>query len=170
MAEDRGAQTTRGVVKSRAAVMVALLFLTAGVASAQKVVRLYTGPAPGSEKWTHQEKEYFSTVWNTQVVTNVSQPTLTVYSPEPANANGTAVIICPGGAFHALSIQSEGAEVAKWLSARGVTAFVLRYRLLPTGDDATKELITKMRKMNLPSDRWVERFGEWLELQGLLKK
>jgi acetyl esterase/lipase len=69
---------------------------------------------------------------------------LTVYSTEPANATGTAVIICPGGAFHALSIQSEGAEVAKWLAARGVTAFVLRYRLVQTGEDATKELAAKM--------------------------
>src|SRR5262245_36985277 len=102
-----------------------LLLLLTNAALAQKVIRLYPGAAPGSEQWKHQEKEYFSSIWNTQVVTNVVNPTLTVFSPETDKANGTAVIICPGGGFHALSINSEGIDVAKWLAARGVTAFVL---------------------------------------------
>ena len=40
-----------------------------------------------------------------------------------------AVIIAPGGAFHALAVGHEGADVAKWLNEKGVTAFVLKYRL-----------------------------------------
>jgi acetyl esterase/lipase len=126
-----------------AGVVVSLLVL-ASAAHAQKVIRLYQGAAPGSENWTHKEKEYFSAIWNTQVVTNVTQPTLTAYVPEPAMANGTSVIICPGGGFHALSINSEGIDVAKWLNARGVTAFVLKYRLVPTGEDGVKEAMAKM--------------------------
>jgi acetyl esterase/lipase len=47
-------------------------------------------------------------------------------------ATGTAVIICPGGAFHSLAIDHEGMDVARWLSVRGVAAFVLKYRLLQT--------------------------------------
>jgi len=43
-----------------------------------------------------------------------------------------------------LSINSEGIDVAKWLAARGVTAFVLRYHLVPTGDDGVKEVMTKI--------------------------
>jgi acetyl esterase/lipase len=131
-------------MRAKTAAMIGLLLLLAGAANAQKVVRLYPGAAPGSEKWTHGEKEYFSTVWNTQVVTNVSQPTLTVYAPDPAIANGTSVIICPGGGFHALSINSEGIDVAKWLNAKGVTAFVLKYRLVPTGEDGVKDLMAKI--------------------------
>jgi len=42
----------------------------------------------------------------------VVNPTLTVFQPDPSNANGTAVVICPGGAFFALSIDSEGFDVA----------------------------------------------------------
>ncbi|HXG63700.1 MAG TPA: alpha/beta hydrolase [Blastocatellia bacterium] len=144
MTGDQRAQPGRRTLKSRTILTIALLFVIAGVANAQKVIRLYPGAAPGSEKWTHQEKEYFSPIWNTQVVTNVSQPTLTLYSPEPAKALGTAVIICPGGGFHALSINSEGVEVARWLAARGVTAFVLKYRLVPTGDDGVKEVMAKI--------------------------
>jgi len=45
-------------------------------------------------------------------------------------ANGTAIIVAPGGAFHILSIDSEGYAVAKWLNSRGIAAFVLKYRLV----------------------------------------
>ena len=63
------------------------------------------------------------------MVYNVVNPTLTVFPADPAIANGTAVIICPGGAFHFLTIDNEGTLVAKWLNKRGVTAFVLKYRV-----------------------------------------
>jgi acetyl esterase/lipase len=49
------------------------------------------------------------------------------------------MVICPGGGFMALSINSEGNDVAKYVAARGVTAFVLKYRLAHTGEDATQE-------------------------------
>lgn len=131
-------------MKLRTFAAMGLLLFLANTALAQKVIRLYPGAAPGSEHWKHQEKEYFSSIWNTQVVTNVVHPTLTVFSPEADKANGTAVVICPGGGFHALSINSEGVDVAKWLAARGVTAFVLKYRLVPTGEDGVKEVMSKM--------------------------
>jgi len=123
---------------------------------AQKVIPLYPGAAPGSENWPQKEKEYFSPIFNTDVVTNVSKPTLTVFQPEPSMSNGTAVVICPGGAFHALSINMEGNDVAKWLVGKGVTAFVLRYRLVPSGDDAVKELMSKTQaKMQEDSSKVV---------------
>lgn len=69
------------------------------------------------------------------IVRNVTTPTLTVYLPNPALATGTAVVICPGGAYHILAIDHEGYDVAKWLAARGIAAFVLKYRLIATPDD-----------------------------------
>jgi acetyl esterase/lipase len=112
-----------------------LLFAT----TAQDVIPLYEGTPPGSEPANYPEKEYFSKVWNTEVVTNVTKPTLTVFKPAPGTANGTAIVVCPGGGFMALSITSEGTDVAKYLAAKGVTAFVLKYRLAHTGEDATQE-------------------------------
>ncbi len=110
----------------------------------EKVVRLYDGPAPGSENWTHAEKENRTNLWQTRVVFNVVNPTLTVFRADPAKANGTAVVICPGGAFFALSIDSEGFEVARALTARGVTCFVLKYRLVECKtDDPTTELMAR---------------------------
>ena len=101
---------------------------------------------PLTEKWTHEEKEYFSPLFNTQVVTNVVKPTLTKFAPTAESSNGTAVVICPGGGFHALSINSEGVDVAKWLNEKGVTGFVLKYRLVPTGKDGVVEMLGKGRE------------------------
>ena len=116
-----------------------LVAFVSTLAAAQEVIPLYPGTPPGSTPETYPEKEYFSQTWNTEVVANVTKPTLTVFKPSPELKNGTAVVICPGGGFMALSIASEGTDVAKYLAARGVTAFVLKYRLAHTGDDATQE-------------------------------
>ena len=116
-----------------------LLVFLAPLGAAQDVVPLYPGTAPGSTQENYPEKEYFSKSWNTQVVANVTKPTLTVFKPAPELRNGTAMVICPGGGFLALSIASEGTDVAKYLAAKGVTAFVLKYRLAHTGEDATEE-------------------------------
>jgi len=96
---------------------------------AQQVINLYPGPAPGSESWSHQEKSDTNKMNNQIMVTNVVHPSLTVF--KPAHPNGIAMIICPGGAFRALSMGNEGTEVAKFLTNKGITAFVLKYRLVP---------------------------------------
>jgi len=96
----------------------------------QKVIQLYDGPAPGSEKWDWQEGENENNMFREKVVFNVTRPTLTAFLPDPAIANGTAVIICPGGAFHTLAINNEGFDAARWLAKKGVAAFVLKYRLV----------------------------------------
>jgi len=92
------------------------------VSDPPRVIRLYAGAAPGSENWTHAEKESRTNLWQTRVVFNVASPMLTVFPADPANANGTAVVIWPGGAFFALSIDSEGYEVARAPTARGARA------------------------------------------------
>ena len=69
------------------------------------------------------------------ITRNVSEPSLTVFLPDPKIATGTGIVIAPGGGFHMLSIQNEGTAVAEWLNSMGIAAFVLRYRLAPTGSD-----------------------------------
>lgn len=120
--------------------LCALIFLPSlYTAVAQDLIPLYPGLAPGSTEQTYPEKEYFSKTWQTEIVANVTKPSLTVYKPSAETKNGTAIVICPGGGFMALSINSEGIDVAKYLAARGVTAFVLKYRIAHTGDDAAQE-------------------------------
>jgi acetyl esterase/lipase len=80
-------------------------------------------------------KETWYKQWGDPFVRNVSQATLTPFLPDPAKANGAAVIVAPGGGFRILSMGNEGWEVARALNERGVAAFVLKYRLRPTAPD-----------------------------------
>ena len=68
------------------------------------------------------------------VVRNVTQPTITPYLPAKASSSA-AVIVAPGGGFMLVAIDNEGYQVAKWLADHGVTAFLLKYRVMPTPVD-----------------------------------
>jgi acetyl esterase/lipase len=107
-------------------------------------IALYAGVAPGSEKAQQVESgDFFLNEWKAR---NVTRPELIPYLPDAGKANGTAVIVAPGGGFEFLSVQSEGAAVARWLAARGITAFMLKYRLNATPADlATYESEMKQR-------------------------
>lgn len=61
-------------------------------------------------------------------VLNVSRPTMTIYSPNGKNA-GAAVVVLPGGGFEALAIDLEGTEVCDWLTSKGITCVLLKYRV-----------------------------------------
>ena len=101
-----------------------------------EVIPLWPGGAPGSESWEQQEEEVVIQVPNElEAIRNVTQPTLTAYLPEASIATGKAVVVCPGGAWHFLAIHLEGTDIACWLNARGIAAFVLKYRLIRTGID-----------------------------------
>jgi len=241
-------------MKLRSICLVALL--AAASLSAQEVIRLYSGAAPGSEDGNYPEKRYFSNAWNTEVVTNVSQPTLTVYKPDPAGANGTSIVICPGGGERhesigkviPLSVADGMAAVTlvrkratEWglapdrvgiigFSAGGTVAAGTGFGYTPESRPAfvapvyaatdfvkntpvpadappmflaaatddqlnlapdTIQLYNQwtaahksaelhmyaqgghgfgMRQQGIPTDHWIERFGEWLDARGLLKK
>jgi acetyl esterase/lipase len=102
--------------------------LTVGAAAATpQEIHLWPGKAPGTDKWTVPESVTTSPNGD-RTVSNVSDPTLTVFLPDPAIATGTAVVLAPGGAMRVLGIDSNGTQVAKWLNAKGIAAFVLKYR------------------------------------------
>jgi dienelactone hydrolase len=105
----------------------------------QNIIRL-PFEKPAIVTWENDEKAYYSEIWKTPVVTNVSVPTMEIFTPKPGTSNGVAVIIAPGGGLYALSMETEGNMVAKWLNEKGITAFVLKYRLVPTGEDGVGEL------------------------------
>jgi acetyl esterase/lipase len=97
--------------------------------SAQETIKLYPGKAPGSEQWDWQEKENTS-IPGIRLLYNVVEPVLLYYPAKDNKASGASIVIAPGGGFHILSIDSEGIEVAKWLNEIGISAFVLKYRLV----------------------------------------
>jgi acetyl esterase/lipase len=65
-------------------------------------------------------------------VENVTRPTLTVYSPK-TNNTGAAIVVFPGGGYKGLAIDLEGSEVCDWLTSRGVTCILLKYRVPDSG-------------------------------------
>lgn len=103
--------------------------------NAPEVVRIWPGQAPGTADWTGQETTTQLPLPGEKplnMVSNVTVPTLTVYRPAAGKGNGTGIIVIPGGGFQNLAVDHEGYDVARWLVERGVTAFVLKYRVRPT--------------------------------------
>src|SRR3954454_15845550 len=104
--------------------MKILLFMTLGAVltcstrmgwAAEREINLYEGVAPGSDTWERKEQTRTNGQGKVEFVFNVVKPTLKVFSPDPDKANGTAVIICPGGGFFMLSMENEGYEVGRFL-------------------------------------------------------
>ncbi len=112
---------------------------SAAATGADGVYDIWPGPAPGSEGWDWQETTA-PPPWaspSARYTRNVVVPTLTLHRPPPGTANGTALIIAPGGAFHFLMVDHEGHDMARWLNGFGVTALVLKYRLGRTPEAET---------------------------------
>ena len=92
-----------------------------------KAILLWPNGAPGSEGKTAAETTRLAD--GERVVASVHQPSITPYLPARESATGAAVIIAPGGGHRELWTDHEGHNIAKWLAARGVAGFVLKYRL-----------------------------------------
>jgi len=145
---------TRKTIARLAAAVLAMACLPAGPAAAQNdtmtpiatpaqadAIVLGTGALPGAtatESWHRQYGSAFAR--------NVTIATLTPYLADPATATGAAVIVAPGGGFRTLSMENEGSEVARALAARGVSAFVLKYRLNQTPQEMV-QFERSMREM-----------------------
>jgi acetyl esterase/lipase len=110
---------------------------------APQAIRLYPGVAPGSGGWT--QKESVVDIGGQLIARNVVEPTLTAYFPPAGNGNGTAMIVCPGGAYQALSMYNEGIAVARNLNSLGIAAFLLKYRLHATEDGFLAAVMRRFR-------------------------
>lgn len=93
----------------------------------QAQIRLYDGPAPGTET-ARTDLESVVMERGDSTIVNVADPTITPFLPADS-VNGAAMIICPGGGYMQLSWENEGVRIAQWLASNGITAFVLKYRL-----------------------------------------
>ena len=105
--------------------LTAVILACCSITFAQdKAIPLYPNGVPNSKQAPADYVEPDITKVN--MLNKVTVPTLTPFFPEKGKANGTAVIICPGGGYQNLAIKSEGFDVAKEFNKIGVTAFVLK--------------------------------------------
>jgi acetyl esterase/lipase len=107
-------------------------------------VRIWPGTVPDAQPVAGPENAT-TTVTNSLIagkpwvaVGNVSQPTMTVYSPKGTNT-GAAVVIFPGGGYNVLAIDLEGTEVCDWLTFKGITGVLLKYRVPHSGPHGLRE-------------------------------
>ena len=101
------------------------MVLVTGISFAQQPIPLYPNGIPNAKPTPVGYVEKDDKGWST----DVSVPTLIPYFPKSGTANGTAIIIFPGGGYAGLSMIHEGSEVAEAFNQLGVTAFVVKYRL-----------------------------------------
>jgi len=104
-------------------------FCSAEAVKPWKTLKLWPAQAPGEKGDIGSEAPLPARPGKKQVIriSNVSVPTLSVF--KPAQANGAAVVVCPGGGYSILAWDLEGTEVATWLNSIGITALVLKYRV-----------------------------------------
>jgi endo-1,4-beta-xylanase len=116
--------------KNMAVLFTVLIIFLSSAASAQqnKEILLWPNGAPGSEGKTGKEKVRIAEGGD-HVISGIHHPSITPYFPSKEKNTGVAIIIAPGGGHRELWIDHEGYNPAQWFSERGITAFVLKYRL-----------------------------------------
>jgi acetyl esterase/lipase len=117
-----------------------IVFISGGpgnslAADPSSVIELWPNGAPGEKGDIGEEKDMTKPTENLVAgrrlirLGNVSKPTLSIYRPAADQDTGTAVLVCPGGAYQILALDLEGTEVCEWLNSLGVTAALLKYRV-----------------------------------------
>ncbi|MDP4208716.1 MAG: alpha/beta hydrolase [Bacteroidota bacterium] len=109
----------------------AFLMIFSGIALNAQVttLKVWPGKIPGAIDNPSYKEEFVKVEGQAPRVSHVVNPDITVFLPAKDKANGTAVVICPGGGYTRLAIDHEGYQVAEWLNKQGVAGIVLKYRL-----------------------------------------
>ena len=124
--------------------LLPLLLLAASLKAAEPPLELKLWPegAPG-QMVPHSKatEDFIRTKAGKSTITDIHEPTITVYRPE--KPNGTSVVVAPGGGFVFLSAVHEGTQVCEWLNSLGVTGIVLKYRV--PARDASKRYLAAVQ-------------------------
>ncbi|WP_460954006.1 alpha/beta hydrolase [Spirosoma litoris] len=131
------------------------LLLLSTACLAQQEIPLYSGLIPNAKDMPDGEIRRADFI-----VSKVSRPTLSLFLPPKGKANGTAVIICPGGGYGVLVIKREGYDVAEAFAKQGITAFVLKYRL-PSDETMLNKSIGPLQDAQQAIKTVRQRAAEW---------
>ncbi len=103
------------------------LLITSNIQAQDQTIKLWPDKIPGATGTNRSNTPVGAE--GAGCIDGINDPELNVFLPKKGTANGTAVLICPGGGYRVVCVRKEGYDVAEWLAAQGVTAFVLQYRL-----------------------------------------
>jgi acetyl esterase/lipase len=133
-----------------------LLLLIPISASSQKkdLIYLWPGKVPGETKEKQAPVTDATGKDNVLRFTEVTNPAMEVWTPDPSNNNGSAVIVCPGGGYRILAYDKEGTEIAAWLNKLGFSAFVLQYRVPDKKEGALQDIQRAVRIVKNDYKRW----------------
>ncbi|WP_461532541.1 alpha/beta hydrolase [Sinomicrobium sp.] len=111
--------------------LVFLLLFSAALSFGQpQTVAVWPDKIPGAiDNGSYKKEILYDGKGKSPRISKVVSPLIEVYLPAEEKANGTAVVICPGGGYSVLAIEHEGRDIAAWLNRLGIAAFVLQYRL-----------------------------------------
>ncbi len=141
------------------AYLLSLFFSITTLGFGQLEIPLYDGKIPNSKDPGNETGLTYNRETD-NLTYNVSEPTISVFLPPVEKANGTAVIICPGGGYHVLVIGREGRDIAREFNKLGVAAFVLKYRL-PDDRIMSDKSIGPLQDAQMAIQVVRERAGEW---------
>ena len=110
-------------------ILFALILTSISSFAEQAVIQLWPKSVPGQSAPKQPAQFSKKSSGGVTRISKVTDPSLTVYQPEKKVANGTAIIVCPGGGYGILAVDKEGYEIGDWLSDLGYTAYVLQYRV-----------------------------------------
>ncbi|WP_198680015.1 sialate O-acetylesterase [Aureibaculum luteum] len=134
-------------IKKLKLIIFTVFFSVSVLAMAQTRDTIYLWPdeVPGESQKKHIAKQTENVSGNVKRLTDITNPSLTVYKPKKQNDAKAGIIICPGGGYQILAIDKEGYEIAEWLTSLGYTAFVLEYRVPKKEKGAKQDLQRALR-------------------------
>lgn len=108
--------------------IILLFYVSISYAQTRDTLYLWPNKVPNEKGIKHRPVQTPDTSRNVIRITNITNPSLTVFKPKKTIQNGASVIISPGGGYSYLAVNIEGYEIAEWFNSLGYTAFVLEYR------------------------------------------
>ncbi|MVT08981.1 alpha/beta hydrolase [Chitinophaga tropicalis] len=133
---------------------VLLLMTLFHMSSFSQIIHLWNGPVPGESSPKKPATPTADSSRGVTRLTDVTDPIMQVFTPDPGKANGAAVVVCPGGGYQILAINLEGYEIAKWLNGLGFTAFVLQYRVPQKQEGALQDVQRAIRIVRHGAKEW----------------
>lgn len=136
-------------------ILVMLILITISCfAQNNEVIHLWPGQVPGEDSMKHPARLYPDTSRGVVRITDITDPVITVYTPQGKQKTDVAMIVCPGGGNKYLAINIEGEEVAAWLNQKGITAFVLQYRVPLKQAGALQDIQRAIRLIRSNAAKW----------------